>query len=120
MAREYMRIILMGVPAAILSFAMNFCVQAEGQPLFAMGTQVVGAVSNTILDALFIWGWGWGIAGAAWGTILSQMLSVLWVSSTALFFGKLGYRSGTVEAFKKSSPTSTGDHELLADRSRRW
>ena len=61
--------------------AMNFCVQAEGQPLFAMGTQIVGAVSNTILDALFIWGWGWGIAGAAWGTILSQMLSVLWVSS---------------------------------------
>ena len=81
MAREYMRIILMGVPAAMFSFAMNFCVQAEGQPLFAMGTQIVGAVSNTILDALFIWGWGWGIAGAAWGTILSQMLSMLWVSS---------------------------------------
>ena len=65
MAREYMRIILMGVPAAMLSFAMNFCVQAEGRPLFAMGTQVIGAISNTILDVLFIWRWGWGIAGAA-------------------------------------------------------
>lgn len=37
------------------------------------------------------------------------------LQATALLFGKLGYRSGTVEAFKKSSPTSTGDHELLAD-----
>ena len=48
MAREYMRIILMGVPAAMLSFAMNFCVQAEGRPLFAMGTQVIGAISTQI------------------------------------------------------------------------
>ncbi len=81
LAREYMRIILMGVPVGMLAFVLNFCVQAEGRPLFAMGTQVVGAVSNIFLDALFIWGWGWGIAGAAWGTILSQMMSLLWVSS---------------------------------------
>ena len=85
LAREYMRIILMAVPVGMLAFALNFCVRAEGRPLFAMGTQVVGAVSNILLDALFIWGWGWGVAGAAWGTIISQMVSLLWVSS---FYGQ--------------------------------
>lgn len=84
LAREYMRIILMAVPVGMLSFVLKFCIQAEGRPLFAMGTQVVGAVSNILMDALFIWAWGWGIAGAAWGTILSQMVSLIWVSS---FYG---------------------------------
>ena len=54
LAREYMRIILLGVPVGMLAFVMKFCVQAEGRPLFAMGTQVVGAVANIVLDALFI------------------------------------------------------------------
>ena len=67
------------------------CKANSRRPLFAMGTQVIGAISNTILDALFIWRWGWGIAGAAWGTILSQMLSVLWVSS---FYWRYGGRDG--------------------------
>ncbi|MDO4786744.1 MAG: MATE family efflux transporter [Fretibacterium sp.] len=88
-AREYMNIILMGVPFGMVAFVANFCVRAEGRPAFAMGAQVVGALANILLDALFIWGWGWGVAGAAWGTTLSQVLSMMWVLS---FYGRrMGY-----------------------------
>ena len=80
-AREYLRIILLGAPFGTLSFVMNFCIRAEGRPRFAMATQVLGALSNVALDALFVWRLGWGVAGAAWGTIISQMISLLWVSS---------------------------------------
>jgi putative MATE family efflux protein len=80
-AREYLRIILLGVPFANLAFTLNFCVRAEGRPAFAMGTQILGAVSNVVLDALFIVYMDMGIAGAAWGTIASQGLSVLWIAS---------------------------------------
>ncbi|MDR2174478.1 MAG: MATE family efflux transporter [Synergistaceae bacterium] len=80
-AREYLRIILLGIPLANMAFTLNFCVRAEGRPTFAMGTQILGALSNIVFDALFIvWG-GMGIAGAAWGTIISQGLSALWIAS---------------------------------------
>jgi putative MATE family efflux protein len=80
-AREYLRIILLGIPFANMAFTLNFCVRAEGRPAFAMGTQILGALSNIVFDALFIvWG-GMGIAGAALGTIVSQCLSALWILS---------------------------------------
>ena len=40
-AREYMKIILIGVPFGMVAFVANFCVRAEGRPAFAMGTQIV-------------------------------------------------------------------------------
>ena len=87
-AREYMRVILLGAPFGTLSFVMNFSIRAEGRPLFAMATQVLGAVSNIVMDALFVWGLDWGVAGAAWGTVLSQMVSLLWVAS--FYWRRLG------------------------------
>ncbi|MDR2136969.1 MAG: MATE family efflux transporter, partial [Synergistaceae bacterium] len=80
-ARDYLRIILWGVPFANAAFTLNFCIRAEGRPAFAMGTQIVGAFSNIILDALFIVGMDMGVAGAAWGTIISQGISAAWVLS---------------------------------------
>ncbi|MDR1048158.1 MAG: MATE family efflux transporter [Synergistaceae bacterium] len=80
-AREYLRVILLGIPLANLSFALNFCIRAEGRPAIAMGTQMLGASLNIVLDALFIVYMEMGIAGAAWGTILSQAASALWVMS---------------------------------------
>jgi Na+-driven multidrug efflux pump len=44
-----------------------------------MVTQLVGAVINIILDPIFIFGFDWGIAGAAWATIISQFVSFVWV-----------------------------------------
>lgn len=55
-----------------------------------------------------------GVKTRAWkGRILPSEAERL--RATALLFGKLGYRSGTIEAFRKSPPTSMNEHELLAD-----
>ena len=80
-AREYLEIILLGLPFANLAFTLNFCIRAEGRPAFAMGTQMFGAFSNIVLDAVFIVGMGMGVAGAAWGTIISQFIAAVWVVS---------------------------------------
>ncbi|MDR1379111.1 MAG: MATE family efflux transporter [Synergistaceae bacterium] len=80
-AREYMKIILWGIPFANVAFTLNFCIRAEGRPTFAMGTQMVGAFSNIVLDALLIVGMDMGVAGAAWGTIISQGISAAWALS---------------------------------------
>ncbi len=81
MAREYLKIIFLGAPFSIIAFAINFCIRAEGHPNFAMFTQILGAVCNIILDAIFIGCLDMGIAGAAWGTIISQFISMIWVLS---------------------------------------
>ena len=88
-SREYLRIILLGAPFGMLSFVMNFAIRAEGRPNFAMATQVLGAVANIVLDALFVWGLKWGVAGAAWGTTLAQLTSLLWVAS--FYWRRLGH-----------------------------
>ena len=94
-AREYLKIILWGVPFSALAFTLNFCIRAEGRPAFAMGTQVLGAFSNIVLDAVFIIYLDMGIAGAAWGTIISQCVSAAWVLS--FYFRRLGVLRFTVK-----------------------
>ncbi|MDR1622979.1 MAG: MATE family efflux transporter [Synergistaceae bacterium] len=87
-AREYLEIILWGIPFSALAFTLNFCIRAEGRPAFAMGTQMLGAFSNIVLDAVFIIYLDMGIAGAAWGTIISQGIAAVWVLS--FYFRRLG------------------------------
>jgi putative MATE family efflux protein len=87
-AREYLKIILWGIPFSAVAFTLNFCIRAEGRPTFAMGTQMLGAFSNIVLDAVFIIYLDMGIAGAAWGTIISQCLAAVWVLS--FYFRRLG------------------------------
>lgn len=78
-ARDYASIILWGTLFQSIGFGMNNFIRAEGQPKIAMVTMLIGAVLNTILDPLFIFVFHWGIKGAALATILSQMVSALWV-----------------------------------------
>ncbi|MDR2179732.1 MAG: MATE family efflux transporter [Synergistaceae bacterium] len=94
-AREYLRIILWGVPFSAMAFTLNFCIRAEGRPAFAMGTQMLGAFANIVLDAVFIIYLDMGIAGAAWGTIISQCLAAAWVLS--FYFRRLGVLRFTVK-----------------------
>lgn len=74
-AREYLRIILWGGLFHGISFGLIHLIRVEGNPAFSMGIMVLGAVLNTILDPIFIFVFKWGIAGAAWATILSQTVS---------------------------------------------
>lgn len=72
LARNYLRIILIGGPLALMGHGINSLVRACGSPRYAMGTQILGAFSNILLDALFIVKMGMGVEGAALGTVLAQ------------------------------------------------
>ena len=78
-ARSYMRIILLGVPALILGIALSHAVRAEGDVRTSMHAMLVSAGANFLLDPLFIFGLHGGVAGAAWATVLSQVVLVLWL-----------------------------------------
>ncbi len=78
-AKDYLGIILWGTVAQTIGFGMNNFIRAEGNPGIAMFTMLIGAVLNTILDPIFIFVFGWGIKGAAIATVLSQVVSAVWV-----------------------------------------
>lgn len=78
-ARTYVRITSIGFPALILTSAGAHLIRADGSPNYSMLCNIVGAVVNTILDALFVFGFHWGMAGAAWATIIGQYISVILV-----------------------------------------
>lgn len=83
-ASEYMSVIYFGGLFFSLSVNGNNLLRAEGKAKLAMATMVVGAVSNMLLDPLFIFVFGWGIRGAAIATVLSQFISFSYISSVFL------------------------------------
>jgi putative MATE family efflux protein len=78
-AKTYLQIILYGGIFSAMGPGINHFIRSDGHPKTSMFTQIIGAVINIILDPIFIFGFGWGIAGAAWATIISQFISFLWV-----------------------------------------
>lgn len=78
-AREYMRIILLGTVFQTVGFGMNNFIRAEGNPKIAMFTMLIGAITNIVLDYIFIYIFNWGMSGAALATIISQAVSAIWV-----------------------------------------
>lgn len=86
-ARSYLRIILLGTPVALVGGAFNSIIRACGSPRYAMGTQVLGATANVILDAVFIKYMGMGVTGAAFGTVFAQAIAT--AVGLAYFFGPL-------------------------------
>ena len=78
-AADYLRVIFLGSVFQIVSLGMNHFVRADGSPKIAMMTMFIGAGINIILDPVFIYGFGWGMAGAAWATIIAQAVSATWV-----------------------------------------
>ena len=78
-ALPYLRIYLLGTPFVMISAGMNPYINAQGFSQTGMLTTAIGAVSNLILDPVFIFGLGMGIRGAAIATVLAQLLSALFV-----------------------------------------
>jgi putative MATE family efflux protein len=76
---SYGRIYLAGNLFVLISLGMNSFINAQGFAKMGMGTTMIGAIANLLLDPLFIFAFGWGVRGAALATILSQALSALWV-----------------------------------------
>ncbi len=78
-AVEYMRIYSIGIPFSMIATGMNGFINAQGFAKSGMVTVLVGAVTNIILDPVFIFVLEMGVAGAALATIISQILSAVWV-----------------------------------------
>lgn len=78
-AKEYTGIVAIGFPLLILTAGGGHLIRADGRPQVAMICNIVGAVINTILDAIFVFGLGLGMRGAAFATIIGQMISGLLV-----------------------------------------
>lgn len=78
-AKSFMTIILAGSVFMHISFGLNGIIRAQGDPKTALLTMLIGAVLNTILNPLFIFGLHWGIEGSAWATVCSQAVATVWV-----------------------------------------
>ncbi len=74
-AKTYTSITAIGFPFLILTTGGAHLIRADGNPRYAMLCNLSGAVINTILDALFVFGFHWGMAGAALATIIGQIFS---------------------------------------------
>lgn len=83
---SYLNIYAMGTIFVQLTLGMNAFITAQGFAKTGMLSVLIGAVSNIILDPIFIFGFHMGVRGAALATILSQALSCTWV--LAFLFGK--------------------------------
>ena len=77
-ARDYMEIILLGNAITHLYLGLNAVLRSAGHPQKAMYATVATVIINTILDPVFIYGFGWGIRGAAIATIVAQVIALAW------------------------------------------
>lgn len=85
-AVSYMNIYALGTIFVQITLGMNLFITAQGFAKTGMLSVLLGAVTNIILDPVFIFGFGMGVRGAALATILSQALSCVWV--LGFLFGK--------------------------------
>ena len=77
-AREYMTVILLGNVITHMYLGLNSVLRASGHPRKAMYATINTVIINAILDPLFIYGFEWGIRGAAIATVLAQIISLMW------------------------------------------
>lgn len=96
-AQDYTGITAFGIPFLILTTGGNHLIRADRSPTYSMTCMLTGAIINTILDPLFIFGFHWGIKGAAWATVIGQIASGCLVIVYFVRFKKMGL---TVEMLK--------------------
>jgi putative MATE family efflux protein len=77
-AREYMEVILLGNVVTHMYLGLNAVLRSAGFPKLSMYATLASVVINCILNPLFIFGFGWGIAGSAWATVISQLISLIY------------------------------------------
>ncbi|MFR1766318.1 MAG: MATE family efflux transporter [Lachnospira sp.] len=85
-AVDYMNIYAAGTIFVQLTLGMNTFITTQGFAKTGMLSVLIGAVTNIILDPIFIFGFNMGVRGAALATVLSQAASCIWVLS--FLFGK--------------------------------
>lgn len=105
-AREFMLWVLPGCVLMNLTFSYNNVMRASGYPAKAMYTNMIGAVINVILAPLFLFGFKWGIRGAAIATDISMLITATWVMSH--FFNKSNTLHFVKGTFKFNWPIIRG------------
>ena len=88
-ALKYTRIYCCGSVFVLITLGLNPFLNAQGFSGFSMLTTIIGAVTNIILDPILMFGFGMGVAGAAYATVISQAVSAFFV----LWFLTLGKKS---------------------------
>ncbi|MEJ8553005.1 MATE family efflux transporter [Tepidibacter sp. Z1-5] len=78
-AKDYIIIILVGAVFNAVGFGLNASIRSDGSPKTAMITNLIGAITNIILDYVFIMKMDMGIKGAAIATVIGQTLNTIWV-----------------------------------------
>ena len=78
-ANEYLNIILSGVLFMVVGFSLNNVIRSEGNARIAMVSMLLSSVTNIVLDAIFIFGFGMGVKGAAYATVISMFVLMIWV-----------------------------------------
>lgn len=91
-AIEYTRIVALGTPLAMLGTGASQLIRADGSPRYAMLSTTLGAVLNAILDPILIFGFDLGMSGAAWATVIGQLVSSILILR---YFGR--FQSVTLE-----------------------
>ena len=105
---KYLGIVLLGAPVMVPSLVLNNQIRFQGNARYSMIGIVSGAVLNLVLDPLFIFVFGWGIAGAAWATVIGQ------VSSFCLLWHFSSRKGGIPIRLKNFTPGFAFFKEILA------
>ncbi|MFA5928984.1 MAG: MATE family efflux transporter [Candidatus Margulisiibacteriota bacterium] len=78
-AMAYCIPILWSIIISFMAMGMNNIIRAEGNPAIAMNTMLIGAFLSLLLNPLFIYKFHWGVQGAAYATVISNVISAIWV-----------------------------------------
>lgn len=97
LALSYGYVIAMGIPFVVIGTTLNSIIRADGSPKFAMNSMVIGAILNILLDAIAIFVFKWGIAGAAIATVAGQFVTFI---MNVLYIRKCKTINLTKESFK--------------------
>lgn len=98
-AKDYTGITALGIPFLVLTTGGNHLIRADRSPTYSMTCMLTGAIINTILDPLFIFGFDLGIKGAAWATVIGQVVSGIMV---IIYFLKFRHMDLKVRMLKPS------------------
>jgi putative MATE family efflux protein len=78
-ANEYLNIILAGTVFMVVGFSLNNVIRSEGNARIAMVSMILSSVTNIVLDYIFIFWFDMGVKGAAFATIISMFVLMVWV-----------------------------------------
>jgi putative MATE family efflux protein len=78
-ANDYLNIIIAGIPFMVIGFSLNNVIRSEGNARVAMISMILSSVVNIILDPVFIFWLDMGVKGAAYATVISMVVLMVWV-----------------------------------------